>query len=190
MRSTASRGPSWIWCGESLWLLHAVVENVVLRTSEWVEDSEHSWAPGDRRDLIPLLAEKMHMRTDGRLESLLAGGGGRWAEAHGVELLSSSCDISKLLLKLSLLLREAGIGGQQFAIQALVKLSSMVVDLNSWRGKDLVRTQVHRLVKAVVVVACARKESARGSLWNSSIVVGVLRRRISAALEAKATIAR
>ena len=112
MRSTATRGPSWLWCGESLRLLHAVVENVVLCTSEWVEDSEHSWATRDRRDLISLLAEEVHLRTDGRLESLLAGGGGGWAKAQGVELLSSSSDVSKLLLKLSLLLREAGIGGQ------------------------------------------------------------------------------
>lgn len=105
-------------------------------------------------------------------------------------MLSGSCDISKLLLKLSLLLRKAGVGSQQLAIQALIKLSSMVVDLNGRRSKNLLRSQIHLLIEIdIVVVACTREESTGSGLWNTSVVVRVLRRGISAVLEAKSVIA-
>ena len=89
-----------------------------------------------------------------------------------------------------MLLRKTGIRGQQLTIQALVKLSSMVVDLDGRRGEDLLRTQVDLLVESGIInVACTRKESARSGLGDSSVVVRVLRSRISAALETKSVVA-
>lgn len=190
MRTAASRRPGWLRRGEVVWLLHAIVKDVVLRASEWIEDSKHSRTARYRGDLIPLLAEILHLRAKGRLLSLMVVRGNR-AETHRVELLCGSCDICKLLLKFSLLLRKTGIRSQQFSIQALIKLPSMVVDLNSGRSKDLLWTQVHLLVEVdIIVVVCTGEESARGSLRDSSVIIGVLRRRISAALEAKAVITR
>ena len=188
MRPAASRRPSRL--GRSkVWLLRTIVEDVILCVGVRVEDDELARGARHRRNLIPLLAESLHLRASSEILSLMVVRG-NWAQTHSIELLGCSRDVQQLLLEFSLLLCKAGIRSQQFPIQALIELSSVIVDLDSWRSKYLLGAQVHLLINIDgVVVACSRKESARGCLRDSSAVVGILRRRISATLEAKAIIA-
>lgn len=188
MRTAAGWGPGGLWRSEGLSWLHTVVEDDAFLASEWIVDLERSRATWYRRNDVSLVAEGVHL-DNRRLIGLLTVHA-TWAQTHRVELLSGSCNVSKLLLELSLLLRKAGIRSQQLTIQALIELSSVVINLNGRRGKNLLWTQVHLLVEfGVVVVACTREESAGGGLWDGSIVVHVLRRSISAALEAKPMVA-
>lgn len=187
MRTADGWGPRGLWRSEGLSWLHTVVEDDAFLASEWIVDLERSRATWHRRNDVSLVAEGVHLHNR-RLIGLLTVHAA-WAQTQRVELLSGSCNVSKLLLELSLLLCKAGIRSQQLAVQALIELSSMVINLNGRRGKNLLWTQVHLLVEIGVVVACTREESAGGGLWDGSVVVHVLRRSISAALKAKSMVA-
>src|SRR5271155_59344 len=146
-------------------------------SSHGVVYSENARAVRDSLDdrlqtLLKLLIVEAGAWADRRLV-LLPNRRRSSAKVQATKLLGCSLDVEQLLLKSSLLLCEIGVCGEKL-IQILIHVfASFSVDLNRWRGKDMLWKRVHLSTRDVVTTLCVAWEigSSRGlgnpliSLW-------------------------